>query len=62
MALILRLAAPLLLLVATVLAGPPKVGEPAREFTLPSSTGSSSSLKGYAGKSNLVLVFYRGYW
>jgi len=57
-----RLAIPLFFLVPTVLAGPPKVGEPARSFTLPSTTGSVLSLKDYIGKSNVVLVFYRGYW
>jgi peroxiredoxin len=58
---ILRLATLFFLLAATM-AGPPKVGEPAREFALPSSTGSTLSLMDYAGKSNVVLVFYRGYW
>ena len=45
-----------------VASGPPKVGEPARPFSLPTSSASVSSLKEYAGKSNVVLVFYRGYW
>ena len=59
---ILKLATLLFFLATTVFAGPPKVGEPAPEFTLTSSKGSLSSLKDYAGKSNVVLVFYRGYW
>jgi len=40
----------------------PKVGERAPQFSLPSATGSTVSLSDYAGKSKLVLVFYRGYW
>jgi hypothetical protein len=59
---IVRLATPGLLLAATLLAGPPKPGESAPGFTLPSSSGSTVSVKDYAGKLNLVLVFYRGYW
>jgi hypothetical protein len=59
---IVRLATTGFLLAATLLAGPPKPGEPAPAFTLPSASGSTVSLKDYPGKSNLVLVFYRGYW
>jgi hypothetical protein len=59
---ILKLATPLFFLAATAFAGPPKVGEPAPEFILTSSKGSLSSLRDYAAKSNVVLVFYRGYW
>jgi peroxiredoxin len=40
----------------------PKAGDRAPEFSLPSHTGKQVSLKDYAGKSNLVLVFYRGNW
>jgi peroxiredoxin len=40
----------------------PKVGDRAPEFSLPSHTGKPVALKDYAGKSNLVLVFYRGNW
>ncbi|MBI3950255.1 MAG: redoxin domain-containing protein [Acidobacteria bacterium] len=40
----------------------PKVGDPAPAFSLPSATGSTVALKDYAGKSNVVLIFYRGYW
>jgi peroxiredoxin len=29
---------------------------------LPTATGSTVALKDYAGQSNLVLIFYRGYW
>lgn len=58
----LTLTALLFPLVTMALSGPPKVGEPARPFSLPTSAGSTSSLKDYAGKSNVVLVFYRGYW
>ena len=31
-------------------------------FTLPSALGSQISLDSYAGKNNVVLVFYRGFW
>jgi len=37
-------------------------GKPAPAFTLPSDKGSSISSLEFAGKSKLVLVFYRGYW
>lgn len=40
----------------------PKIGEPAPHFSLPANTGATVSLKDYAGKSKVVLVFYRGYW
>ena len=40
----------------------PKVGEPAPAFSLPNTAGAMVTLKEYAGKSKLVLVFYRGYW
>lgn len=40
----------------------PKVGERAPQFSLPSVTGPTVSLSDYAGKSKLVIVFYRGYW
>jgi hypothetical protein len=59
---ILGLTSVLLLLASPAFAGPPKVGEPARPFSLTTSEGSISSLKDYAGRSNVVLVFYRGYW
>jgi len=44
------------------LASVPKVGDPAPLFGLPSTKGTSVALKDYSGKSNVVLVFYRGYW
>jgi hypothetical protein len=40
----------------------PKIGARAPQFSLPSATGSTVSLSDYAGKSKLVVVFYRGYW
>ncbi len=40
----------------------PKVGDSAPQFSLPSAGGNTVSLSDYAGKSKLVLVFYRGYW
>ena len=39
-----------------------KPGDPAPAFDRPSHTGATVSLKDYAGKSKLVLVFYRGSW
>ena len=47
---------------AVGLAGVPKVGDRVPEFSLPSSNGTTVSLKDYIGKSKVVLVFYRGYW
>jgi hypothetical protein len=47
---------------AAALAAVPKVGDPAPEFGLPSTRGVNVALKDYAGKSNVVLVFYRGHW
>jgi len=40
----------------------PKVGDPAPQFSLPSTKGTKVNLRDYAGKSKSVLVFYRGYW
>lgn len=40
----------------------PKVGDPALSFGLPALSGATVALKDYAGKSKVVLVFYRGYW
>lgn len=37
-------------------------GETAYRFTLPSGTYGDVSLESYAGKRNVVLVFYRGFW
>ena len=47
---------------AVVYGARPKVGDPAPQFTLPALAGDQVSLKSYAGKSKVVLVFYRGYW
>jgi hypothetical protein len=47
---------------AAALGAVPKVGDRAPEFVLPSTGGDNVALKDYAGKSNLVLVFYRGHW
>jgi peroxiredoxin len=52
----------MLLFVATALASTPKVGDKAPPFSLPSATGTSVALQDYAGKSKVVLVFYRGDW
>lgn len=53
----------LLCLLALSAAGStPKAGDPAPQFSLPDAAGRQVSLKDYAGKSKLVLVFYRGYW
>ena len=58
----LKSFAVLALLALTALAQTPRVGEPAKDFRLPSAAGASVTLKDYAGKTNVVLVFYRGYW
>lgn len=39
-----------------------KVNEPAPQFSLTGTDGATISLKDYAGKSKVVLVFYRGSW
>ncbi len=39
-----------------------KLGDLSPAFSLPTSIGSTIALKDYAGKSTVVLVFYRGYW
>ena len=44
------------------LAQTPKVGERAKDFRLPSAKGETIALQTYAGKTKVVLVFYRGYW
>ena len=43
-------------------AGATRPGEPAPDFSLPTATGSTVSLKDYAGKSKVALIFYRGFW
>jgi len=35
-----------------------KVGEPAPDFTLPSTTGEKVRLSDFKGKKNVVLAFY----
>jgi cytochrome oxidase Cu insertion factor (SCO1/SenC/PrrC family) len=35
-----------------------KVGEPAPDFTLPSTTGEKVKLSDFKGKKNVVLAFY----
>jgi peroxiredoxin len=52
----------LVLLSISTIAQAPKVGERAKDFQLPSAKGATVALRDYAGKSNVVLVFYRGYW
>src|SRR5262249_57287774 len=37
-------------------------GQQAPRFTLHSDTGGEISSSDFAGKSKMVLVFYRGYW
>ncbi len=39
-----------------------RVGEPAPDFTLESSDGTTYTLSKRAGKKNVVLVFFRGTW
>ena len=50
------------LLALVAFAETPKIGDRAPAFTLTSHTGKTVALKDYVGKSNLILVFYRGYW
>ena len=49
---------------AEPLAGKPSQlnGQQAPQFTLVSASGGDISLSDFAGKTKLVLVFYRGYW
>jgi len=49
-------------LVVVALGSVPKVGDPAPQFSLPSTKRSTVTLRDYAGKNKVVLVFYRGYW
>lgn len=39
-----------------------KVGDKAPDFTLENMDGKRVSLSDFAGKKNVVLVFYRGHW
>jgi len=38
------------------------ISEAGYKFTLPSCLDSTACLKAYAGRENVVLVFYRGFW
>jgi peroxiredoxin len=40
----------------------PRVGEIARDFELPDSTGKLRSLSEMVSHRPLVLLFYRGWW
>ena len=59
---IVKILVLLSLLVMAAFASVPKVGDPAPQFSLPSTKGANVALKDYNGKTKLVLVFYRGYW
>lgn len=39
-----------------------KVGEPAADFTLADTNGKMTTLSDFRGKSNVMLIFYRGNW
>jgi cytochrome oxidase Cu insertion factor (SCO1/SenC/PrrC family) len=39
-----------------------RVGMPAPDFTLESKDGDLVTLSSFRGHTNIVLVFYRGYW
>ena len=39
-----------------------KVGDKAPDFTLQNMDGKRVSLSDFAGKKNVLLVFYRGHW
>ena len=40
----------------------PPAAQVAPPFALPNAAGETVSLASYAGRSNVVLVFYRGFW
>ena len=50
-----------LAVVAALNASPPKVGQPAPDFTLLDQNGKAVRLAAARG-AKVVLVFYRGYW
>jgi peroxiredoxin len=52
------LAAFSLLLAFGVEAGPPKVGDPAPDFSLPDQNGKVVKLSDFRGKKSVVLAFY----
>ena len=58
----MKLSFVLLLFVMAAFAATPKIGDKAPQFALPSATGAIVALQDYAGKSKVVLVFYRGDW
>lgn len=39
-----------------------RVGQPAPDFTLARYGGGTTTLSGYRGEKDVVLVFFRGYW
>jgi hypothetical protein len=41
---------------------PPGIGEPAPDFTLPSTTGDEISLSEFRGKKHVILEFYGVYF
>ena len=47
---------------ATPAAESPPMAQVAPLFALPNAAGETVSLASYAGRSNVVLVFYRGFW
>ncbi len=36
----------------------PQVGDPAPDFSLPSTSGSTMTLSNYRGNQNVLLIFY----
>lgn len=48
--------------IATPDAESPPMAQVAPPFALPNAAGETVSLASYAGRSNVVLVFYRGFW
>ena len=46
----------------SVAAETPPAAQVAPPFALPNAAGETVSLASYAGRSNVVLIFYRGFW
>lgn len=46
----------------SVTADAPPAAQVAPPFALPNAAGETVSLASYAGRSNVVLIFYRGFW
>jgi peroxiredoxin len=44
--------------VADATANPPRVGEPAPDFTLPSTAGADVTLSSFRGRKNVLLAFF----